>query len=137
MRTAYSSRRRFLVAAIALFGTGAVGPSGLRLGRAWAQTGSKVDASTKDAMVRMARLLFPHDAIADEAYADVLDAALTSTVADASFAQTLRQAETALDRQGATAFVALDEASQISALRAVEREPFFTAIQGVVQVSFL
>jgi hypothetical protein len=119
-----------------LFGAGAAGPSGLRLGRAWAQDGAQLDASTKDAMVRMARLLFPHNAIADDVYADVLDAALTSTAADASFEQTLRQAEAALDRQSAAPFVELDEDSQLAALRAVEREAFFGAIHVAVRSRF-
>ena len=136
MRDKSLGRRRFLVAAIALFGAGTVGPSGLRLGRAWAQSSAQLDASTKNAMVRMARLLFPHDAIADEVYADALDAALTATAADASFAQTLRQAESVLDRQGATAFAELDEAAQLAALRAVEREAFFSAIQFAVRSRF-
>ena len=116
MRSAVFDRRRFLVAAITLVGAGSgdFGPAGLRVGRAWAQ-GAELDPSTKETMVRMARLLFPHNAIGDDVYADVLDQALASAATDASFAETLRQAEVALDGQGGT-FVELDEASQHSIL---------------------
>lgn len=137
MRSADLDRRRFLVAAITLVGAGSgtFGPAGLRVGRAWAQ-GAKLDSSTKEAMVRMARLLFPHNAIGDDVYAEVvLDQALASTAADASLAETLRQAEIALDGQGTT-FVERDEASQLAALRAVERSPFFNAIHVTVRSRF-
>ena len=136
MRSAGFDRRRFLVAAITLVGagTGAFGPQGLRVSRAWAQ-GAALGSSTKEAMVRMARLLFPHNAIGDDVYADVLDQALASTAADASFAETLRRAEVALGGQG-RAFVELDEASQLAALRAIERTAFFNAIHVTVRSRF-
>jgi len=136
MRSADLDRRRFLVAAItlAVAGSGAFGPACLRVGRAWAQ-GAELDASTKETMVRMARLLFPHNAIRDDVYADVLDQALASATADASLAETLRQAEVALDGNGGT-FVDLDEASQLAALRAVERTVFFNAIHATVRSRF-
>ena len=136
MRSADLDRRRFLVAAITLVGagSGALGPAGLRVGRAWAQ-GTQLDPSTKETMVRMARLLFPHDTIADDVYADVLDQALASAAADASLAETLRQAEVALDAQRGR-FAELDEASQIAALRAVEGNIFFTAIHATVRSRF-
>jgi hypothetical protein len=136
MRSADLDRRRFLVAAITLAGAGssAFGPAVLRVGKAWAQ-GAELGASTKETMVRMARLLFPHNAIGDDVYADVLDRALASTAADASFAETLRQAEIALDRQGGT-FVERDEASQLAALRAIERTAAFNAIHATVRSRF-
>ena len=81
MRELTTSRRRFLVAAITFSGLalGTIGPSALRLSKVWAQSGNGTDRSTLDAMVRMARLLFPHDALSDKFYGDVLDSALSST----------------------------------------------------------
>ena len=133
MRSADLDRRRFLVAAITFVGagSGAFGPACLRIGRAWAQ-GATLDPSAKEAMVRMARLLFPHNAIGDDVYADVLDRALASAAADASLAETLRQAERALDAR-AGKFVERDEASQLAAMRAVEGSPFFNAIHVAVR----
>jgi hypothetical protein len=130
-------RRKFLVAAITFAGAGVgtFGPVCLRLGRAWAQ-GEELDARAKEAMVRMARLLYPHADIADDVYAEVLDAAMTSTAADASFTDALRQAESALDSSPGTAFVDLDETRQLAALRAIERSDFFSAIQLAVRSRF-
>ena len=133
MKDSTTSRRRFLVASIAFSGfAGTFGPSVLRLSQAWAQSGDQLEQSTRDAMVRMARLLYPHDAISDEVYAEVLGQALTATAGDDSFAGVLRAAEEALNAQQPGDFVALDEEAQISAMTAVEDMGFFSAIQGAV-----
>ena len=135
MHQAARDRRRFLVAAITLLGAG-VGAFGLRLGRAWAQGRVGSAESTRDTIVLVARRLYPHDAISDDVYLAVLEAALTATVADASFAESLRQAEVALDAQQAVKFVQLDEAGQLAALRAIEGTSFFGAIQTAVRTRF-
>lgn len=138
MRTTDFDRRKFLVAAVTFAGAaaGTFGPACLRLGRAWAQGGVGLDGRTRDALVRVARLLYPHDSIADEVYAQVLDAALTSTAVDGSFAATLREAESALNAQQDAQFIELDEARQLAALRAVEHRDFFSAVQTAVRVRF-
>lgn len=122
------------MASIALSGvaSGTLGPSVLQLNRAWAQTGDDLDRETLDAMVRMARLLYPHDAISDDVYAEILDEALSATAADDSFGELLRTAEDALNAQQPADFVTLDEADQIVALQAVESANFFAAIRGAV-----
>jgi hypothetical protein len=138
MRSIAFDRRKFLVAVVTFTGVGAgtFGTALLRVGRAWAQAGPALDGSTRDALVRMARLLYPHDAISDEVYGQALDAALTSTSGDASFADTLRQAETALDAQQDAKFVELDEAEQLAALGAVEGSAYFGVIQQAVRSRF-
>lgn len=130
-----ASRRRFLVASIAFSGvaSGTLGPSVLRLSKVWAQSDDELDRSTLDAMVRMARLIYPHDAISDEVYAEILDQALTATAADGSFAGMLRAAETALNAQQPADFTALEEEDQVAAMTAVEHMDFFAAIQGAVR----
>ncbi len=132
------SRRRFLVAGIALpgFASGILGPSVLRLSQAWAQSGTPLEGDTLRALVQMARNLYPHDSVADEVYAKVLDDALASTVDDESFAETLRSAEQALNSQQQADFIDLDADAQIEAMRAVEQMNFFTAIQGAVKIRF-
>lgn len=134
MKESTASRRRFIVASIAFSGlvSGTFGPSVLRLGKAWAQSDDDLERSTLNAMVRMARLLYPHDAISDEVYAEVLDQALTATAGDDSFAAVLRAAEDALNAQQSADFVALDEDAQIAAMTAVEDMDFFAAIQSAV-----
>ena len=62
-----TSRRRFLVAAMTVSGlaTGSLASSLLREAAAWAETGNT-------ALLKMARLLFPHDSVPDEIYAEVV-----------------------------------------------------------------
>ena len=126
------TRRRFIVAAITFTGF-ASGVSMLRLSEAWAQSDADPGQDTLDGMIRVARLLYPHDSISDAVYAEVLDGVLAATAIDASFADTLKTAEAALDGHQEEAFLDLDHDAQLAALRAVEGEGFFAAIQASVR----
>jgi hypothetical protein len=84
----------------------------------------------------MARLLFPHDGIADDVYAEVIDSILTDAAKDASMTEMLNEAVAALNAaQGADWFEA-GEHEQIAAMREIESEPFFAAILGNVRARF-
>jgi hypothetical protein len=113
----------------------ATGTSFLGLSRAWAQSEDGSDGDSA-AMMRMARLLYPHDAITDDVYMDVLNLAMSMTAADGSFAALLDVAVDALNASQSGDFVDLDEASQIAALQSVESQPFFAAIQMNVGITF-
>jgi len=84
-------------------------------------------------MVRMARLLYPHDAISDAVYEEAFDQALTAVANDDAFADTLRVAEEALNTQQEANFVDLDEAAQLAALKATEQTEFFATIQSAIR----
>ena len=84
-------------------------------------------------MVRMARLLYPHDALSDGVYAEILGDALSSTAANDSIAVLLDDVGAALDSQTGDDFVMADEATQIAAMRAIEDGSAFTAIQAAVR----
>jgi len=129
------SRRRFIVAVTALFGAAAVAvePGLFSLSQAWADSPGPVDESVRHAMVRMARLLYPHDALSDEVYADVLDQALSDTASGADFAQQLEEAAAALAERSGGAWQDLDLAAQIEAMRGIEKESYFAAIQNSVR----
>ena len=129
-----TTRRRFLVAAIALSGcAGTLGPAVRRISSAWAESRGEPDEETMAAMVRMARLLFPHGAMSDEVYGDVLESTLATTASDGSFAETLDAAETALNAARSNHWADLNENEQIAVMREVEGEGFFAAIQGAVR----
>jgi len=136
MRKSPISRRRFLVAAIALTGTssGTIGPSALQFSRAWAQAGATLDASSLAALAQLARRLYPHDAVADAIYAEILNDALAATASDGSFARLLDEAEAALNEQQSVDFLDLDEAGQIRAMQRVEQADFFAAIRAEVRL---
>ena len=78
-------------------------------------------------------MLYPHDAISDEVYGEVLDQALTAAINNQVFAALLRNAEVALNAQQQRAWIDLDEDDQIAAMKAVEHMDFFTAIQEAVR----
>jgi hypothetical protein len=115
-----------MVAAIALSGTSAA-ISVLQPIRAWAQASD--GRSPGPAMVRMARLLFPHDALTDDVYAEVLGAALSATSADGSFAALLDEAGAELDTHSGGDFLAASEAARIAAMEAIETDTAFQAIR--------
>jgi hypothetical protein len=113
------TRRRFIVSVIAL---SAAAGSTLRPGlfsvsQAWAESASPLDDPVHKAMVRMARLLFPHDALSDDVYAEILDQALSDTASSNENAANLEAAAAALDRQSGDSWQALDEAAQITSWR--------------------
>ena len=125
-------RRRFIAAAITFSGL-SLGPPALRLSNAWAQAGGD-DPRISDAMTRIARMLAPHDAIADEDYATVIGDALAATAADGSLASAFADAEAALDARQAEPFTMLHEAAQLEALRSIQGESFFASILGAVRL---
>lgn len=134
LKTKVLTRRRFIVAAMALAGTTSViEPGLLSLSRAWASSPEKVDEAVHLAMVKMARLLYPHDAIPDQVYASVLDSVLSDTAASAQFAKQIDTAYSALNEYAAGHWQNADEASQIKAMREIASEPYFQAIQNVVR----
>lgn len=135
MHNNQTTRRRFLVAAIAFsgFASGNLGPSMLRISSAWAESHGDLDQETMDAMVRMARLLFPHDAMSDQFYGEVLIGALEATASDSSFAELLKAADDALNSAKSGKWIELDEEQQLTVMRKVEGMGFFAAIQGAVR----
>jgi hypothetical protein len=129
------TRRRFIVAAVALSGAAGIAlkPGLFPISRAWAESPGQVGVDVRRAMVRMARLLYPHDALADEVYAGILDRALSDIAAGEGFARQLDEAAAALDDRSGGDWQDLDPAAQVRAMREIETQPFFTAIQGAVQ----
>lgn len=129
------TRRRFIVAVIALSGAAAsaIRPGLFSVSQAWAESDSALDHSVRQAMVRMARLLFPHDALSDETYAQVLDQALSDAATSNAFAENLEATSVALDRQSSASWRELDVDAQLNAMRGIEGEPHFVAIQNHVR----
>ncbi|MGI9271734.1 MAG: hypothetical protein ACR2QT_08170 [Woeseiaceae bacterium] len=133
-RNSALSRRKFLVAAIALSGLASGMPGLSVLRRAWAQSVTPLEEDVYHALVQMARRLYPHDSIPDEVYAQVLDDVLAATANDESFVEMLQSAEQVLNSQQPTDFIDLGTDAQIEAMRAVEQMSFFAAIRWAVYV---
>lgn len=119
-------RRRFLVAAITFSSVAALVPGILANGKAWAESGSR------EALLRIIRLLYPHDALPDSVYSEVLDQSLAAVAEDDSLSKLLEAAEGGLDQKASESFIDAPAGTQISALKAVENEPYFGAILAAV-----
>ena len=104
----------------------------LRASSAWAQSPN----GNADELARIARLLYPHDGIASDVYADVIDDVLAAAADDSTRLETLGIAVTALNEAQQGDWFEAGEKDQIAAMQAVENEDFFAAISGGVSARF-
>jgi hypothetical protein len=133
MNNEHSTRRRFLVAAIT-FGSVAAslpGISWLGGSAAWASG----DALTS-VLVQMARLLFPHDGLADDTYAGVMGDVLAAAANDAALSSSLDAAAAALDFGQDEPWLLLGKADQFAVMQGVQDETFFIEILASVRQHF-
>lgn len=123
------SRRRFLVATIAYSGliSAGTGTALFRAGAAWAQS---PDENAE--LVRLARLLYPHDGVADDVYIEVIEGILSDPAIDS----VLDSAMTALNAAQSGDWFDLDPSDQVAAMKSVEKESFFEAIRTGVRDRF-
>jgi hypothetical protein len=123
--------RRRLLAAMLAYSTLPVGALvGLRTGTAWGE--SREDAE----LVRLARLLFPHDGLSDEVYASVMGKVLRNLAAAPATAELLDTVQAELDARQESHWIDLDEPAQVAALRNIQGEAYFAAILGAVRLAF-
>ena len=127
MNNETTSRRRFLVSALAVssVATGAFSLSLLRESAAWAEDPGKP-------LARLARLLFPHAALPDSVYDDVVARALVMTAENPAARNLLLTAEQKLDAQVAgSSWYEADEETQLAAMEAVQDEAVFPAARDL------
>ncbi len=117
-------RRRFLVATIAYSGliSAGAGTALFRAGTVWAQSPDEGAAE----LVRLARLLYPHDGVADDVYIEVID----GISSDPANGPVLDSAMTALNAAQSGDWFDLDGDDQVAAMKSVEKESFFEAIRA-------
>ena len=130
MNDSQTTRRQFLLAALAFSTAAVTGTTWLRSAAAWA---SSTDGTT---LARFGRLLFPHDGLPDEVYAEVMNDVLMSLASNPDTENLLAAAEHALDAQHDTAWIERDEAGQIEAIENIQGEAFFAAIVGTLRGAF-
>ncbi len=130
MNDSRTARRRFLLAALAFSTTAVSGTTWLRSAAAWA---SSTDGTT---LARFGRLLFPHDGLPDEVYAEVMGNVLNALAANPATGNMLAAAETALDAQHDTAWIDRDETEQIAAIENIQGKAFFAAIVETLRGAF-
>jgi hypothetical protein len=119
-----------MLTSLAFSGLAVTGTSLLRASAAWANTGDN------EALAHFARLLFPHDGVADEVYTEAMGSVLSGFEASPETAGLLDRAEAALNAQQDEAWFDLDEAAQVIAIKSIQDEVFFAAILGALRGAF-
>lgn len=130
------TRRHFVASVFAvLAAAGLLQRTGsLSISQALAEPAVPLDEADLEALVRMARLLFPHDALADDVYAGILEQAVSATPGGEEFSSYLEAAVSALGERSGDSWLRLDEDAQIDLMRSIEAEPYFAAIQNQVSL---
>jgi len=103
-----------------------VGPDGERTHTAVMLFDDEMPTATQ---VRLARLLLPHEGLADDVYAAVLNDALAAAADDES----LTAVATLLNDHQSVDFMAIDEDAQLEAVRAIENDTSFADILSAVK----
>lgn len=138
MRKSSFNRRQFLgtsgravaggVAVTSL--TGLVAP-----GVGWAAPMSALDQGTADVLLRVCRVMFPHDGLGDSYYATCVEGLDAKAAKDSALAKLLTDGAKELNGAADGKFLELDEPGQTKALASREDTPFFKAIHGHVIVA--
>lgn len=84
-------------------------------------------------LVRVARLLYPHDALDDSVYAEALRPLLSRADRDAELAADLRSGLAMLDASAGGSWRAASPAVQLDALERLEDRRFFQTLQTAVR----
>jgi hypothetical protein len=87
-----------------------------------------------DAVLRMARVLYPHDALPDEVYARVGTKLAEAAAGDAETGRTITEGVAALDDGGEGPFAERSADDQLEAVKAIEGSPFFELVRGTAVV---
>ena len=95
----------------------------------WAATLGAIDQRTADVLLRMCRVLYPHDDLGDDYYAACVESLDAKAGKDPVLTKQLIDGVSALN-SSATKFIDLKEAEQVKALTGIEDTPFFQAVRG-------
>jgi len=133
MNDKQTTRRKFLVAALTFSGvaSGSLGISFLRSSAAWAADDTSSD--TLAAMSRVAQLLFPHDGLPPDVYAEVIGEVLAMTAANPATESLLSVAEEALNTALGKTWATATETEQLSTLTALQGEAFIVGVREMVR----
>ena len=126
-------RRTFLKSASVAVAA-AAGSTGMVIGAdgAWALALTKLDAPTGNALIRMARDLYPHDRFDDAYYAKVAEALDQQAAKDESLAKLLTDGVAALDKASGGSYLKAADERRLATLVGMQGEGFFQKVRGTV-----
>jgi len=116
-------RRNFLRCCTALAMLGSIG--------AYSATG-ELSEQDNDALLRMARLLYPHQKLSDEVYETAFQISSTN-IKDPSTIEAFERGAEMLDVAAQGNWFASDRDAQIDALKSIEKSEFFVTVQEAVR----
>ena len=96
---------------------------------------SGLGENDKRTLLRMARLLYPHDALADDIYVEVLQPLQVQAAGDATLSADLRAGFETLDGAAGADWRTAPAETQIETLRRIEDGAFFGTVQEAVRTS--
>lgn len=136
MSTDALDRRLFLkttgLAGLVALGSGVImAPDG-----AWAMTLTALDAPAAATLMRLARDLYPHDAIDDGPYAKVVETLDQEAAKDAKAAAALAGAVKALDAAAGGKYAAADDAKRLAAVKSLEGDGGVQKVRGAMISTF-
>ena len=102
---------------------------------AWAEALKVLEGRTADILLRVCRVMYPHDDLSDDYYAACVEGLDAKAVADETLARRLNDGAAKLDESAAGKFLDLPESKQVQALTAIENTAFFQAIRGHMVVA--
>jgi hypothetical protein len=94
---------------------------------------SGLGENDRRALLRMARLLYPHDALADDVYTEVLQSLQSRATHDPVLAEALRAGIEELDRAAGRDWRTAPTEDQIEALGRIEGGASFNTVQDAVR----
>ena len=126
------TRREFLQGSGVLVGTIAAGSllSAFAPSSVWAVEMKVLTQAEGEALLTMARTLFPHEKLADAVYALVVKDLDAGAAAEAKTATMLKLGVAALNRAAGGNFAGSAYAKRLTVIKGMEGDPFFAAVRG-------
>ena len=127
MASKRTTRRRFLAATLAFSGFAAGDSSSSLFSSTVAWAAASGRRSGRDSLAHIARHLYPHDALDDSVYLEVVDGVLDAASSDPGLSNALDALIAALDRARGGDWFAANPVEQASLLSGVQADRYFTA----------
>jgi len=131
-------RREFLKTAGRVAATVTViagAPTILASNRAWSMSLKAISAADAAVLLRMTRVVYPHDQLGDIYYATVVESLDAKAAGDPELAQTIKNGTAALDKAMGVPWLHLSEGTQVEVLKGMQATPFFQAVRGQTVVA--
>jgi hypothetical protein len=134
----YENRRAFLrklvqgTATVVIAG-GSVSIVGTQ--SAWAMSLQSVDAHGAKTLLRLSRLMYPHDQLGDYYYAKVVEDLDGEAATSPETAKLLKDGVAVLDEAFGQPWIELSEGYQLQVMEKISADPFFGKVKGATVVS--